>query len=382
MAGVNRPLSRRFSPLQNYLQVISLVVSEVDSPTFTPASTGVTTVANTFHGIAPSPQLVSTVHISTGENSVEAYAPSPTLVFTTGASAKLLAPMPGLVASGTVTIFANANLLAPSPILSASGTIANTLSASLKAPSPLLSAFGGGQAAFTSPRPTLVASGTVGILLRAELVAPSPKIVATVSSNGYSYANLTAPSPRMGNTAFFTLTAPRPKLYAAVSMTVAAAYEAYAINLKHNPQPNVQPVDEATHYTNFPFTHVVRYRNSYYGANSTGLYLLEGTTDNGTAIAHDVQTAMTDFKNPALKTIGSAYLGGRFGPASVLSLIAGEKAPTTYAYSTPRGQLAQNYRVVFGRGLKARYYALGLSGTGACELDDLTLDVHNLTRRI
>jgi hypothetical protein len=156
------------------------------------------------------------------------------------------------------------------------------------------------------------------------------------------------------------------------------------VNLNHKPRPgdNIIPIDEMTHYTNFPFTHVVRYKNSYYGANSTGLYLLEGTTDDTAPITWAVKTAMDDFKSPTKKTLGSAYFAGRFSPASTIMLHAGEQAPNTYSFTTPRDALAQNYRQVFGKGLKERYYALSASGTGVCELDTIELDVHNLTRRI
>jgi hypothetical protein len=91
---------------------------------------------------------------------------------------------------------------------------------------------------------------------------------------------------------------------------------------------------------------------------------------------------MTDFKNPNLKTLASAYFSGRFGPASNITLSAGERSPVAYSFTTPRGTLAQNHRQSFGRGLKARYYALAASGTGTCEIDAIELDVHNLTRRI
>jgi len=127
---------------------------------------------------------------------------------------------------------------------------------------------------------------------------------------------------------------------------------------------------------------VVRYQNSYYGANSTGLYLLEGMTDDAVPIPWAVKTAMTDFKSTTKKTLASAYFGGRFGPASTIKLHAGEQAPNSYSFSTPRDALAQNHRVNFGKGLKERYYSLSVSGTGVCELDAIELDVRNLTRRI
>uniref|UniRef100_UPI00258BD2D3 hypothetical protein n=1 Tax=Acidithiobacillus sp. TaxID=1872118 RepID=UPI00258BD2D3 len=71
-----------------------------------------------------------------------------------------------------------------------------------------------------------------------------------------------------------------------------------------------------------------------------------------------------------------------FGPASTIKLKVGEANPISHSFSTPRGQLAQNHRQVFGKGNKARYYAIGASGTGTVELDGIECDVLQLTRRI
>ena len=56
----------------------------------------------------------------------------------------------------------------------------------------------------------------------------------------------------------------------------------------------------------------------------------------------------------------------------VLALLARDDS---YAYTTPRGPTAQNYRQKFGRGLDARYYAFGLAGAGDMEIDDLDIEV-------
>ena len=141
-------------------------------------------------------------------------------------------------------------------------------------------------------------------------------------------------------------------------------------------------VDEVTHYTNFPFTHVVRYQNSYYGVNSTGLYLLEGTTDDGDPIEWAVQTAMEDFGSPRRKTVDSVYIEGRLGSATTVSLQSGEKTPNTYSHTTPRGATAQNHRQKLGRGVKERYHALGLAGDGEFELDAVEFNERETNRRI
>ena len=111
---------------------------------------------------------------------------------------------------------------------------------------------------------------------------------------------------------------------------------------EHAPRPRGRdderaPVNEVTRYTNFPFTHIIRHKNSYYGVNSSGLYLLEGTTDNGTAIPYEARTHISDLDEIKLKTVVSAYFGGRLGASSTVTLYAGESTVEAYAFTTPRG---------------------------------------------
>lgn len=329
---------------------------------------------------APSPALSFLTHDSTGEQAAYLTAPSPTLVCRTGAKAILTAPSPTLTSGMTITNFARVDATAPSPTLNSSGTVAETASFNLTAPSPNLIGYGGAVCSVQiTGRPQLVASATVGSVASFAVTCPLFELTASASADNIASFDLIAPSPEPGRVAQAWLVAPMAQLTAIGTATITATYEAYAVNLKHA-DPNAS--DETTRYTNFPFTHVVRYKNSYYGANSTGLYLLEGTTDAGTAIPFDVKTAMTDFNSPMKKTVASAYFSGRFGPASTITLTAGEGTPVAYSFSTPRWQAAQNHRQVFGKGLKERYFALEVAGTGTLELDGIEMDVAKLSRRI
>ena len=337
----------------------------------------------------PSPTLLAASHDSTGEHSANLIAPSPVLTITTGASAEnLRAPSPTLDITGIVTSLVSAATSAPSPTLSATGTVSGMASAALGAPSPNLIGYSGAVCSIAlTGSPTLFATGTTGGVASVSISCPLFELTSTTTVQNYGSANLIAPAPTMGaggNVAY--LIAPGATLTAIGHAAVTATYEAYAVNLKHQPKPGKEPVDEVTRYTNFPFTHIVRYKNSYFGANSTGLYLLDGTTDYATptptAIPWAFKTAMTDFKSQQHKTVASAYFGGRLGAAATIDLHVGEDGPQTYSYATVRTDHAQNYRQVFGKGTKARYYALGASGTGTLELDDIDLDVHTLSRRI
>ena len=338
---------------------------------------------------APSASLFAAGHNSYGENAALLTAPSPTLSFTTGSNVAVTAPSPSLSITGTGTAIASADLSAPAGVVSGSGMVTELAQVEMSAPVATIIGYSGAVCSVTlTGGPTITATGLSGAVGAGALTLPLFSLSATGTAQNSGVIDLIAPSPTMGaggNIAY--LVAPSATLTVIGHAVVTATYEAYAVNLKHQPKPGNEPVDEVTRYTNFPFTHIVRYKNNYFGANSTGLYLLDGTTDYAsptpTAIPWAFKTATTDFKSPFQKTVASAYFGGRLGAADTITLYAGEGAGTAYSYSTPRGALAQNHRQAFGKGIKQhRYYAIGANGADVLELDTIEPDVHLMTRRI
>ena len=329
-------------------------------------------------------------HDATYDNSLAYTAPSALASGYGGANGGAAAPSATVAMTATIGTRGSGDLTLGSPTLSATGTVSATAQGDLTFGSVNYGTYGlvgysGAVCSVTlTDSPTVLATGTIGGVADAALSLPLFELVAIGTVNKLSYANLLAPAAQLGATAQAWLVAPSATLVAIGSATVVATYEAYAVNLKHTPAPGQEPVDEATRYTSYPFTHIVRYKNSYYGANSTGLYLLEGTTDAATPIPWAFKTAVSDFKSPFHKTVASAYFSGRLGAADTITLYAGEGAQTqAYSYTTPRGALAQNYRQAFGKGIKShRYYALGAAGSGELMVDTITLDTHDMKRRI
>lgn len=336
---------------------------------------------------APTAPVSATGHDSSGERVALLTAPSPTLAACGGASATLTAPTFILSISGTVMNWGTATIKPPSATSAASGTVSGSATAALTAPTSKLIGYFGAVASITlTGSPTITASGTSGGVGKAAISVPLFDLSASGTVRDLSYANLLAPSARLGATAQAWIIAPGATLTAIGHAVVTATYEAYALNLNHTPRYSagkpVTPVDELTHYTNFPFTQIVRYQNSYFGVAADGLYLLEGTTDDGAPISWDVQTAFTDFDSPQLKTLEMAYFGGRFGPVTTITLLVGEASTESYVYTTPLDATAKNYRQPFGRGLKARYYAVAAEGTGEVAIDSVNFNIATLARRI
>lgn len=334
---------------------------------------------------APAPTMYVTMHASAGENALVIDAPKATLAWRFGFGGAVEAPKPTLTMTGTVSSLAEIVIDAPRPTLTANGTVSEMFSLEIAPSTPTLIGYGGCVLAITpTGHPTIEATGITGSVMQIVITAPLYELTGHITAQDHFDLNIEAPMPTTGHGMLMYVLAPKAMLTMIGTATVAVSYEAYAINLKHTGE---NPVDEVTRYTNFPFTHIVRYQNSYFGANENGLFLLEGTTDYAatpTAIPWAFKTAVTDFGYPEFKTIESAYIGGRLGSAETLTLHAGEGAQTqAYSYTTPRGELAQNYRQKFGKGIRNhRYYALGANGSGELVIDSIDFNVAKLSRRI
>lgn len=298
--------------------------------------------------------------------------------------ARLTAAMPMLTAAmrGTTNFFAV--IEATLPMLTAVMTGAVGSVGRINAALPGLNAtmHGGGTLRAELPMFAASMSGAMGLVGR--LTVKLPTLTAKMTATQQAYAVLNAVLPALVAGPYGRITAVLPMLTASLTghTVVTVTYEAYAVNLNHKPRRGVDPVDEVTRYTGYPFSQIVRYQGSYYGLGAGGVYLLGGTTDAGAAITWTFKTAMTDNDKPVKKTVLAARFGGRLGPAATVTLYAGESGSVPYAYSTPRDATPQNYRQKFGRGTKGRYHALGVSGTGVLALDTIDLEVDNLTRSI
>ena len=348
---------------------------------------GVAVAINAYSSaILPSATLYGTGHDSTGENGADLTMPTVLLSANGGGNASLVSPTLFVDISGTATATGNADMALPSAIVTASGTVSRTGNGSvyLSLPSALLVGYSGAVLYATlNDGYTVQATGTTGSISTAAVTLPMFTLSSTASLQTIGSANITLPALQMAVTGRGWAILPGFTLTAIGTATVTATYEAYAVNLKHAPSaPGQQVVDEVTRYTNFPFDRIVRYKNSYFGMNATGLFLLEGTTDAGTPTSYAMQTHKTDFGPSENKTVVSLYMGGRMGAVEAVSIIAGETSPVTYSYTTPRGPLAQNYRQRFGRGIKSRYYAFAIAGADTFRLDVLEPEINKLTRSI
>lgn len=330
----------------------------------------------------PTIRLTSAGHSSLGENAFTGTLPILRLSAYGGTNTKLKLPSLTLTAAATGTIWGKSSLVLPALTMGAGGTTGGVASAELVIQDIFrLTGYSGAVCAVTVGKFSISATGATGAVGRARLELPLFELQANGEAQNYGGAELLLPALQLGASAQASLVLPGLSMVAVGTAVVAAAYEAYSINLRHPPE-NQAPVDEVTRYTNFPFTQIVRYQGSYFGMAADGLYLLEGTTDDGAAIPFSLKTCMTDFGAPELKTVVSAYMGGRLGASETVTLHVGDTTPQAQSYQTPRGTGAQNHRQKFGKGNKARYYALGVSGDAEFALDTIDFEVATTKRRI
>lgn len=342
---------------------------------------------NRFELTLPSPEVLVEVDASTG-NRLEVALPMPAIGATAGPRASAALPMPTLQMTGTTTILIEVSAALPMPTAAVQISRRGQITASSTLPMPTLLARGGAQARNTMSAPTLVMSGKTGSVISVQDALPMPTAAISVTSQPYVSAVIEAALPMLVPGPYTRIISmlPMPQLAIDGRTVVAVTYETYAVNLKPKARFREEPVNEVTRYTNYPFEQIVTYQGNTYGVGPTGLFLLGGSTDYAsptpTAIPWAWKTALSDNDKPQLKTPLSVYFSGRVGAAATVTLYAGESGNNAYTYTTPRDANPQSYRQKFGRGLKTRYMALGMSGTTALEIDKIDLEVSTLQRKL
>ncbi len=202
-----------------------------------------------------------------------------------------------LAATGTLTETMSLNASLFTSTLSASATFDERITASFGFISSTLTALGGANAALTAPEFSFSATATADNI---RATASLDFISTTLSASGtleqrmsmsggfidtyLSYCSLNAAGP------MFSLTA-------TMSETTANSV-AYVMNIDTN---------ESWKYSNYTFMHIIHIGGKPYGVKSDGLYLLEGATDNGTAINATITTKETDFGTYNKKRLGNVY---------------------------------------------------------------------------
>lgn len=330
-----------------------------------------------------------TVRISGGPgvlNTIASVLTMPTLAMRAGQTARTVMPMPTVALTGTTTTLIQIRATLPMPTLLMSGTSKGTGSITARMPTAQATARLGNRVSATLPMPTAHAEGRTGSLISITAVMPMALVNCRVSNAGTIQIRATLPMPVVGPWGRLTAVLPMAQVSLVAHSVVTVTYEAYAVNLNPTSTDRDGPVHEVTRYTNWPFNQMLLYQGNWYGVADNGLYLIGGNTDYAaptpTNVQWDWHTHYTDFGSSQKKAVREVVIGGRLGAATTTKVSIKEETDHTYSYENLRATNAQNHRVKVGKGLKARYWAFGESGTGVGEIDTVDIDATNLERKL
>ena len=144
-----------------------------------------------------------------------------------------------------------------------------------------------------------------------------------------------------------------------------------------------------SHYENYPFNSFFELDGRYYGVADSGVYLLEGNTDDGDAIAWRIRTGLWNLGTGKMKNVPSMYLGYRSSGDMVLKVvtttIGGDKEQNWYQLKpVSTNNVTHEGRINLGRGLRSVYWGFELEGINGADfaLETLQLFPVILDRRI
>ncbi len=143
-----------------------------------------------------------------------------------------------------------------------------------------------------------------------------------------------------------------------------------------------------TEYQGFDFNSMTTFNGVNYAAKSDGIYKLEGSTDDGAAIAAAITLGQDDFGTSYEKKVERAYLGLRNDGSMVLKAILLDPATqqkTEYWYElTSVSATIRKERIKLPKGLKAHYWQFELVNVQGADFELDTMEIYPLilTRRV
>lgn len=126
---------------------------------------------------------------------------------------------------------------------------------------------------------------------------------------------------------------------------------------------NINAINGAvTQYDNYVFNSFARFGQMYLGADSEGLYELNGCNDEGSAIIARIKSGLAQLTESRFTMIRDAYIGMRGDGTFVLRIATGEGDVYDYTFDT---ESMKTVRVPLGKGMRTRYVSFELISTGS-----------------
>jgi hypothetical protein len=142
--------------------------------------------------------------------------------------------------------------------------------------------------------------------------------------------------------------------------------------LRYAPDPSTVCMNLATgavsRYTNWHFNSFAQINDQYYAVDSRGMWLLEGSNDNGSPIISGIDLGRIGFHSNNLKHVPNVYVSGKSSANTVLSVTT--SSGLTYDYSARSFDVAAKVqRHDLGRGLRETWYGLVVRNAAGSSLE-------------
>lgn len=157
--------------------------------------------------------------------------------------------------------------------------------------------------------------------------------------------------------------------------------------LRYAPDPSTVCMNLATgaasRYTNWYFNSFAQINDQYYGVDSQGMWLLEGSSDNDTPIVAGIDLGRVGFRTNNLKHVSNVYVSGKASAAMVVTVSTSSGATYDYA-ARSFDTAAKVQRHDLGRGLRETWYELVVRNTAgsSLEVSGVSVIVADSTRKI
>lgn len=333
-------------------------------PTF--AATGtVSTVGNAILKL-PVPKLVATGTPGVS-GSVAMMLPMPEILIGVASELALTLPTLKIAASGSTGLVGTATMLLPLPQLVLSGGTPIVGNAVMALPRPKVTITGTvgqiGSINMMLSRFALQASGSTGIVGSASLILPVLDLQATGYTPIIGRAVLTIPMLRMQATGTTGQTS---------GGSTDDVFRSWAINLG---------TSALTEYRNFNFNSLIRFAGTYLGASDEGVFVLEGSDDNGAEIEAWAKTGISDFGSSHIKSIPRAYVGYRADGNLILRVTTdgGQQRDYLIEKSASPGLHGNHARI--GKGVKSRYWQYEIRNVNGADFAVNVIEIQPTTLR-
>jgi hypothetical protein len=231
------------------------------------------------------------------------------------------------------------------------------------------------------PVPTGSMNGTQGIIgqIGAMLPAMSGEIIGATGVGGSIGATLGLISASFtGYLAYYgAIDAKLKPMTAFITGTVGNAdqWHVMAMNLK---------TGAISEYQGYQFNSMVEFNGRMIGASASGLFFLDGSSDNGAEIHSSITTGKSDFGAKSMKRLTDAYLSCQSTEPVTLTVEMDEHEAYDYDIHPEDSTTMRQHKADLGRGMKSRYYQFIISNTvgSDMELDSLEVVAETYSRRM